>query len=626
MSSYKISKPPGYKDVNSDGDSMTPPASPTTDPTNSLKNDNKGNQSSAKDDVDGGGENDDERKIQRAERGDVGIVNGILNDGKEDKINNQLILPVDDVVTDGAGEKNSLPVERKKGVVEKGVQERKGVVMKDAMDGGAQCNKGGVEENGAPPVESQGHLDQRKEKAMTTTHRDVSEENVYGLIDDIEEAITLVSKEEGGATGRLVENVKAILPLVLYMLNEVTTLRGTLNGFILEKRSLQKEVRQLKKEIEERDAKDATIGTTSTVSSSVNPILDGKGTDGSVTTDQTQKQAPGEDDRMKKELKKIRSQNKELQRVNHSWEKYGQNLSAKHQIELKKKSAQLAASDERRKDLEKRLDEKFKEYDQTLIHVRQSEGQQKAAAEQYKKDRDALGKKYGDLTTKLREWIKEKEDKDNEIKRLNKVVERQAAQKPIYANAYAEEELGCTGHTKAARKFPREVVNVTAATLYPNLDDDVVVVIGKEKQVRESTSPRPRSPRSPPRSPPAEPQRNPMTLGKEELKGQMELYRQQIDIFRTDFIQERRDREKAAGQVDTLKKELEKTKKKLEEMQKNRLEHDLYGLGQDFVPRRPREETQKVRGGRNLGYGRQYAYQQQYVDLEDNHVYSVIDN
>ena len=156
MSSYKVSKPPGYKEVNSDGDSMTPPASPTTDPTNSLKNDNKGNQSSAKDDVDGGGENDDERKIPRAERGDVGIVNGILNDGKEDKINCQLVLPVDDVVTDGAGEKNSLPVERKKGVVEKGVQERKGVVTKDTMDGGAQCNKGGVEENGAPPVESPG--------------------------------------------------------------------------------------------------------------------------------------------------------------------------------------------------------------------------------------------------------------------------------------------------------------------------------------------------------------------------------------------------------------------------------------------------------------------------------------
>lgn len=109
-------------------------------------------------------------------------------------------------------------------------------------------------------------------------------------------------------------------------------------------------------------------------------------------------------------------------------------------------------------------------------------------------------------------------------------MERQAAQKPIYANAYAKEELGCAGHTKAARKIPREVVNGTAATLYPNLDDEMVVMIGKEKQVRESTS-RPRSPRSPPRSPPAEPHGNPMTLGKEELKGQMELYRQQVRIY-----------------------------------------------------------------------------------------------
>lgn len=63
------------------------------------------------------------------------------------------------------------------------------------------------------------------QKVMTTTHRDVSEENVYGIIDDIEEAMTLMSEEEGGATGRLVENVKAFLPLVLYMLNEVATLR-----------------------------------------------------------------------------------------------------------------------------------------------------------------------------------------------------------------------------------------------------------------------------------------------------------------------------------------------------------------------------------------------------------------
>lgn len=63
------------------------------------------------------------------------------------------------------------------------------------------------------------------QKAMTTTHRDVSEENVYGLMDTIEEVMTLVSEEEGGATGRLVESVKAFLPLVLYKLNEVSTLR-----------------------------------------------------------------------------------------------------------------------------------------------------------------------------------------------------------------------------------------------------------------------------------------------------------------------------------------------------------------------------------------------------------------
>ena len=42
----------------------------------------------------------------------------------------------------------------------------------------------------------------------------------------------------------------------------------------------------------------------------------------------------------------------------------------------------------------------------------------------------------------------------------------------------------------------------------------------------------------------------------------------QVDVYRADFNQERRDREKAVGQVDSLKKELEKTKQKLKEIHK----------------------------------------------------------
>ena len=52
-------------------------------------------------------------------------------------------------------------------------------------------------------------------------------------------------------------------------------------------------------------------------------------------------------------------------------------MAVKHEIEMKKKEAQLAAANQRRKEIEKRLDEKFKNYDQTLIHAKKVEDQQR---------------------------------------------------------------------------------------------------------------------------------------------------------------------------------------------------------------------------------------------------------
>ncbi|XP_063969356.1 uncharacterized protein LOC129281361 isoform X1 [Lytechinus pictus] len=643
ISNFKVSKPPGYREETSDEDSITPPASPT--PTNPLTNGHSENQSSAIDNTDGGGEHDNAKKVLLADRDDVGIANGIFNDDKGSKVNSQVILPVDDVKRDGLGGKNSTPVDQnkgdqkkvdqKKGVVDKGVPEEKGVagkgvhgekdvVTNDAIRGRVQCNGGTVEENGAPPIESSHHLDQMKEGKIAFEPRQGSEEDFFMLIDEFEEAMT--SKEKGGsASGLATIWANKVLPIVLCTIIEQTTLKDKVKYYVVENRSLQKEVRQLKKEIEDRNDKDASGGTkTPTVIKESTQIA--KAPSSHVTSDQPQKQAPDKDDQTTRELKKLRSQNKELQRVNHTWDKYCKKLTDKCEIDLKKRTAQLAASEERRKDLQRRLDEKFKDYDQTLLLAKRSEGQYKAAAEQYKKDRDALRLKYDEMTTKLRDWIKEREDKDKEIQRLNKVVERQAAQPPYGNFTYVKEDLeGCLGHPKAAKRAPREMVNGSPVKIYPNLDDDAEVT-KKEKQAKESAA-RPKSPRSPPKSPSAEPPKgNPLTFGKDELKDQIELYRQQIDVFRTDFIQERHDREKAVGQVDSLKKELEKTKKRLEEIQQNRIEHDFLGLGQDYALRLPREETQKLRGGgRHMGNGRQYAFQR-YVDLPENHVYSVIED
>ncbi|XP_041485562.1 uncharacterized protein LOC121431859 [Lytechinus variegatus] len=638
ISNFKVSKPPGYREETSDEDSITPPASPTH--TNPLTNDHSEYQSSAIDNTDGGGEHDNAKKVPRADRDDVGIANGIFNDDKGSKVNSQVILPVDDVKRDGLGGKNSAPVDQKKGdqekgLVDKGVPGEKGVagkgvhgekdgVTNDAIRGRVQSNGGTVEENGAPPIESSHHLDQMKEGKIAFIPREGSEEHLFLLIDEFEEAMT--SKEKGGSGRGLATIWAKFLPIVLCTISELTTLKDKVKYYMVENRSLQKEVRQVKRESEDRNDKDASGGT-KTPAVIKESTQNGKAPSSNVTSEKPQKQAPDKDDQTTRELKKLRSQNKELQRVNHSWEKYCKKLIDKCEIDLKKKTAQLAASEERRKDLQKRLDDKFKDYDHTLLLAKRSEGQCKAAAEQYKKDRDAFRLKYDEMTTKLRDWIKEREDKDKEIQRLNKVVERQAAQPPYGNMTYVKEDLeGCLGHPKTTKRAPREMVNGSPVKIYQNLDDDDAEVTKKEKQARESAA-RPKSPRSPPKSPSAEPPKgNPLTLGKDELKDQIELYRQQIDVFRTDFIQERHDREKAVGQVDSLKKELEKTKKRLEELQQNRIEHDFLGLGQDYTLRLPREETKMLRGGgRHMGNGRQYAFQH-YVDLPENHVYSVIED
>ena len=65
--------------------------------------------------------------------------------------------------------------------------------------------------------------------------------------------------------------------------------------------------------------------------------------------------------------------------MNHSWEKYTQKLQARHADAMKKKDAQLALSEQSCRRAEKRLDEKFREYDQTLFHAKDMEKQHKVS-------------------------------------------------------------------------------------------------------------------------------------------------------------------------------------------------------------------------------------------------------
>ena len=67
----------------------------------------------------------------------------------------------------------------------------------------------------------------------------------------------------------------------------------------------------------------------------------------------------------------------QLQHVNLAWEKYSHKKTSRYEAEMRKMKTKLAASEEKGKKLEKRIEDKFRHYDQTLMDVKRSEERQK---------------------------------------------------------------------------------------------------------------------------------------------------------------------------------------------------------------------------------------------------------
>ncbi|XP_041485498.1 uncharacterized protein LOC121431818 [Lytechinus variegatus] len=571
----RIAKPPNFSDVSSseeedDLDEPRPP--PNERPV--YTNGHRGKEPAKRNDASGSVLNGDQKgNHTQAADDDIELDNAVELD--TDTVHDG------DTITEEPGEKvkeGGTPVPEGK------VQRNDRMNMEEKKEGDGPKSRD--HKDPLTPKSKDG------EKIKDVIDGNFDADNVPELVDRLESAVEAMSKGEPEAFDRLVAIFQVFLPMTLFMADELKMLRENKKGLLLHIRTLMKENQQTRLEAEQRSVVETkSVGTTPQKAEETC----GQCTEKKPDQD---KQQQMEIDGLKRESKKLRKQCKELQHVNLSWEKYSQKKSSRHEAEIRKMNEKLATSDDKAKKLEKRLEEKFRLYDQTLMQVKHSEERQKLVAAEYKKERDVVRMKYEEMKRQVK-------DQDEEIKRLNEVIARKGTAK-VYlkpgALVVTQQAKIDDKYANPPRKRPEHTEKQGKATAVDPAANAVEPPVNREKVKAKDSKPQKSKPVSPPLSPRDPPgymkANNPMSLTREELKDQVVLYKEQMDIFRADFNQERRDREKAVGQVDSLKKELEKTKKKVREMQNQRMEkeHDLYvaarvGGHMFFLP----EDTQEMR-------------------------------
>ncbi|XP_072164726.1 uncharacterized protein [Diadema setosum] len=462
------------------------------------------------------------------------------------------------------------------------------------------------------------------ETAKDDHAEDSSVDNIPALVDGVETAMEEMTKGDPGAFSRLISFLMTLLPQILFLVDELKTLKAKMRGLIMRNRHLEREVRRMEEAEKRRQVEKVSIGTTALIqpeAPSTKCMVCEKRKESEVTEDTP---LASETD-WKKEARRLKCQCRELQRVNHSWEKYTTKISMRHEAEMRKKDGQLAATEERCKILEKRMERKFKEYDQTLFHLKSMESQQKNVAERYRKERDHFRQKTELLTVQLG-------DREDEIKRLNAVVERKNAQKAVQESGI-KQQARLVDQPRPGSPSRELVLEEKRRSAAPPAGHAQHCPEGRrEEALSKRASGKVSSPPLSPRGPPEQVKEAPLSFTRSELKDQVLLYREQMDVYRSDFHQERRDREKAVGQVDSLKKELEKTKTKLKDLQTRRKveAHNLYvlarqqGRGEIFPEEaqemRLREIQQSARGGQKYpAYGRKQVEDNDY--LLEGHLY-----
>ncbi|XP_072165339.1 uncharacterized protein [Diadema setosum] len=407
------------------------------------------------------------------------------------------------------------------------------------------------------------------------------------LVVGVETALEAMSKGRSWAFVDLMAVMDVLLPHVLYLEDELTAAQKKKKELLLQIRNLQKEVHRLS--LAGRDRKKLEMVSTGTTVLITNDVKQTKMKDDDppATPSPTLNQGAEIADDMaalKGKLKKQRYQIQELHQVNMSWEKYCSQQSTRHEIELKKKDAQLAAADEKRQALERKVDDKFKEYDRILLHAGAEKDQAKTDAARYRRERDGILQKYEEIKTRLKDLAVEAKEKDAEIKRLNEVLGTSGRSK---SSSKAKKPDGATQQKADIRDTTRAATRVKKSS---DSEEDVLIVVrefpieprgprDKKKQMPSASrylyeneyDEVPEVRNTPPRSPVnPNPNGGTKSLTKTELKEQVQLCKEQMEIFRNDFNQERRDREMAVGQVGALREELKKAKIKLKDVQKQR--------------------------------------------------------
>ncbi|XP_022079503.1 TNFAIP3-interacting protein 1-like [Acanthaster planci] len=218
----------------------------------------------------------------------------------------------------------------------------------------------------------------------------------------------------------------------------------------------------------------------------------------------------------------LKGQIEEIVKVNHSWDEHYRTMKA--QLEARINILQKELDDAKNQIL--MLEKEQKVGDDMMVH-------EKARIEKAEKEHAgalaeavAINQKCEKLERYARTLTGQRNEMEREIKRLNEALAKKIRNsEEESAGIYSEQQ--------------REQRASSPSASHQQGQHDQTRLIGHQKGVHEMTE--------------------------AEMKEEIELLRQQNEVFQSDFTHERQDRQRVIGELDVMQKELRRTKKLLKQ-------------------------------------------------------------
>jgi hypothetical protein len=277
---------------------------------------------------------------------------------------------------------------------------------------------------------------------------------------------------------------------------------------------------------------------------------------------ETTKESPGtvttaEHFNLQQKYQCLKKQIEEIVKVNHSWDDHYRNMKAQLEAHIKDLKEQL---DDTMNKANQAGDEKTKDDMIMEAHARIDKADKKhaeAVAEVV-----AVNQKCEKLERYARTLTIQRSEMEKEIKRLNEALAHKL-----------NDAFSASGGMKASQEVP---VQTTSSAIQLHGKDKGSEVWAQNVEEDMTTK---------------------------EMKEALELLRQQAELFQSDFIHERQDRQRVIGELDALQKELWRTKRQLQQQEQQNMMYEDEQIAHDLQRRYQHELPHSTSApARDYGY------------------------